>query len=70
MAGVFHGDEAALRALPGLGPYTAAAMAAIAFGRRAVVVDGNVERVIARLFAIEDAAARRQAADPRSGPRR
>jgi A/G-specific adenine glycosylase len=44
--------EAALRALPGLGDYTAAAVAAIAFGRRAVVIDANVERVVARLFAI------------------
>ncbi len=43
--GRFPEEEAALRALPGLGPYTAAAVAAIAFGRRAVVVDGNVERV-------------------------
>jgi A/G-specific adenine glycosylase len=43
----------ALGALPGIGPYTAAAIAAIAFGRRASVVDGNVERVIARLFAVE-----------------
>ena len=51
--GRFPEDEAALRALPGLGPYTAAAVAAIAFGRRAVVVDGNVERVVARLFAVE-----------------
>ncbi|MFO1137349.1 MAG: A/G-specific adenine glycosylase [Rhodoblastus sp.] len=51
--GGFPQDEAALRALPGIGPYTAAAIAAIAFGRRAVVVDGNVERVIARLHAIE-----------------
>ena len=51
--GRFPEEEAALRALPGLGPYTAAAVAAIAFGRRAVVVDGNVERVVARLFAIE-----------------
>ncbi len=42
-----------LRALPGIGPDTAAAIAAIAFGRRASVVDGNVERVIARLFAVE-----------------
>jgi A/G-specific adenine glycosylase len=41
-----------LRRLPGLGAYTAAAVAAIAFGRRAVVVDANVERVVARLFAI------------------
>ncbi|WP_294195812.1 A/G-specific adenine glycosylase [uncultured Sphingomonas sp.] len=45
--------EAALRALPGFGDYTAAAVAAIAFGRRAVVVDANVERVVARLFAID-----------------
>ena len=47
-------SEAALRALPGLGDYTAAAVAAIAFGRHAVVVDANVERVVARLFAIAD----------------
>jgi len=51
--GQFPDSETSLRALPGLGPYTAAAIAAIAFGRRAVVVDGNVERVVARLFAIE-----------------
>ena len=51
--GRFPQTEAALRALPGLGPYTAAAVAAIAFGQRAVVVDGNVERVVARLFRIE-----------------
>jgi A/G-specific adenine glycosylase len=51
--GRFPDTEAALRALPGIGSYTAAAIAAIAFGRRAVVVDGNVERVVARLFAIE-----------------
>lgn len=50
--GRFPDTEAALRKLPGLGPYTAAAIAAIAFGRRAVVIDGNVERVVARLFAI------------------
>ena len=52
--GRFPDTEAALRALPGLGAYTAAAVAAIAFGRRAVVVDANVERVVARLFAIEE----------------
>lgn len=46
--------EAGLRALPGIGAYTAAAIAAIAFGQRAVVVDGNVERVVARLFAVVD----------------
>jgi A/G-specific adenine glycosylase len=50
--GQFPRTEAALRALPGLGAYTAAAVAAIAFGARAVVVDANVERVVARLFAI------------------
>ena len=51
--GSFPDTEAGLRALPGLGAYTAAAVAAIAFGRRAVVVDANVERVVARLFAIQ-----------------
>jgi len=45
-------DEAALRALPGIGAYTAAAIAAIAFGRKAAPVDGNIERVVARLFAV------------------
>ncbi|MCP1470051.1 A/G-specific adenine glycosylase [Sphingobium sp. OAS761] len=50
--GRFPDTEAGLRALPGVGAYTAAAVAAIAFGRRAVVVDANVERVVARLFAI------------------
>lgn len=53
-SGRLPGDEAALRALPGFGAYTAAAVAAIAFGQRAVVVDGNVERVVARLFAVTD----------------
>jgi A/G-specific adenine glycosylase len=51
--GRFPEDEAMLLKLPGIGAYTAAAIAAIAFGRRAVVVDGNVERVIARLHALE-----------------
>ncbi|MGC4251699.1 MAG: A/G-specific adenine glycosylase [Sphingobium sp.] len=50
--GVFPDTEEELRALPGVGAYTAAAVAAIAFRRRAVVVDANVERVVARLFAI------------------
>ena len=50
--GVFPTHEAGLRSLPGIGAYTAAAIAAIAFGERAVVVDGNVERVITRLYAI------------------
>ncbi|MBU3077995.1 A/G-specific adenine glycosylase [Sphingomonas quercus] len=53
--GRFPDSEQGLRALPGIGRYTAAAVAAIAFGRRAVVVDGNVERVVARLFAVEEA---------------
>jgi len=52
--GGFPDSEAGLRALPGVGEYTAAAIAAIAFGRRAVVVDANVERVVARLFTIEE----------------
>ena len=51
--GGFPDTEAELRKLSGIGDYTAAAIAAIAFGRRAVVVDGNVERVIARLHGIE-----------------
>ena len=46
--------EGELRKLPGIGDYTAAAIAAIAFGRRAVVVDANVERVVSRLFAIAE----------------
>lgn len=46
--GRFPDTEAALRALPGVGDYTAAAVAAIAFGRTAVVVDANIERVMAR----------------------
>jgi A/G-specific adenine glycosylase len=52
--GVFPTEESLLRALPGIGRYTAAAIAAIAFGRRAAAVDGNVERVIARLFAVTE----------------
>lgn len=51
--GSFPEDEDGLRALPGIGAYTAAAVAAIAFDRPATVVDGNVERVIARLFGVE-----------------
>lgn len=53
-AGRFPTDEAGLRALPGIGPYTAAAIAAIAFDVPSTVVDGNVERVMSRLFAVED----------------
>ncbi|WEK44937.1 MAG: A/G-specific adenine glycosylase [Candidatus Sphingomonas colombiensis] len=55
--------EAALRTLPGLGDYTAAAIAAIAFGRRAVVVDANVERVVSRLFMATGKSAVRAAAE-------
>jgi A/G-specific adenine glycosylase len=51
--GAFPDTEAALRSLPGIGPYTAAAIAAIAFGREAVAIDGNAERVLARLFSID-----------------
>jgi A/G-specific adenine glycosylase len=50
--GQFPDSEEGLRALPGVGPYTAAAIAAIAFNRPAAVVDGNVERVVTRLFSI------------------
>ncbi len=53
--GEFPGTEQALRTLPGIGAYTAAAIAAIAFDKRASPVDGNIERVIARLFAVEEA---------------
>jgi A/G-specific adenine glycosylase len=52
-AGRFPAAEEQLRALPGIGPYTAAAIAAIAFGAAATPVDGNIERVVARLYAVE-----------------
>jgi A/G-specific adenine glycosylase len=52
--GVFPDTEEGLRALPGIGPYTAAAIAAIAFGRQTMPVDGNIERVVSRLFAVEE----------------
>lgn len=52
--GQFPDDLEGLRKLPGIGEYTAAAIAAIAFGRKATVVDGNVERVMARLFAVTE----------------
>lgn len=51
--GVFPDTEEGLRALPGLGPYTAAAVGAIAFDLPTNVVDGNVERVMSRLFAVQ-----------------
>ena len=52
--GVFPDTEDGLRALPGIGPYTAAAIAAIAFSRQTMPVDGNIERVVSRLFAVEE----------------
>lgn len=60
--GRFPADEAGLRQLPGIGAYTAAAIAAIAFGGRAVAIDANVERILARLHALDlpPAAARRR----------
>jgi A/G-specific adenine glycosylase len=62
--GQFPDTERALRTLPGIGAYTAAAIAAIAFDRQASPVDGNIERVIARLFAVEEEL---PAAKPRIG---
>jgi len=53
LGGRFPDTEAALLTLPGVGPYTAAAVAAIAFQRPSVVLDGNVERVMARLHAVD-----------------
>jgi A/G-specific adenine glycosylase len=53
-AGHFPESTDELEALPGIGSYTAAAIAAIAFDRPATVVDGNVERVIARLFGVTE----------------
>jgi A/G-specific adenine glycosylase len=52
--GAFPDTEEGLRGLPGVGPYTAAAIAAIAFGRRTMPVDGNIERVVSRLFAVQE----------------
>ena len=49
--------------LPGIGPYTAAAIAAIAFDRAATPVDGNIERVMSRLYRISGAVARGQTGD-------
>ncbi|MDE2377089.1 A/G-specific adenine glycosylase [Bradyrhizobium sp.] len=51
--GVFPDSEEGLKALPGIGPYTAAAIAAIAFDISTMPVDGNIERVVSRLFAVE-----------------
>ena len=55
IAAFFPQSVPALRALPGIGDYTASAIAAIAFDAPAVPVDGNVERVVTRLFAVEEA---------------
>ncbi|HZL31976.1 MAG TPA: A/G-specific adenine glycosylase [Pseudolabrys sp.] len=52
--GIFPTDMESLRALPGIGDYTAAAVGSIAFDAPAVPVDGNVERVVSRLFAVEE----------------
>jgi A/G-specific adenine glycosylase len=52
--GVFPETEEGLRKLPGIGPYTAAAIGAIAFDIRTMPVDGNIERVVSRLFAVEE----------------
>ncbi|MGH1398309.1 MAG: A/G-specific adenine glycosylase [Alphaproteobacteria bacterium] len=53
--GAFPRTQAALIKLPGIGDYTSAAIAAICFGEAATVMDGNIERIMARFFAIEDA---------------
>lgn len=52
--GLFPDNEQELRLLPGIGDYTAAAITAIAFDRKAVVMDGNIERVVARLFGVSE----------------
>ena len=52
--GVFPDTEQGLRTLPGIGPYTAAAISAIAFDIRTMPVDGNIERVVSRLYAVEE----------------
>ena len=54
MGGDFPSEAEGLREIAGIGAYTAGAIASIAFGKRAPLVDGNVARVFARLFAIED----------------
>ncbi len=60
--GVFPADPEQIRALPGVGPYTAAAVASIAFGVRVACVDANVERVLSRLFNVETPVRREPAA--------
>ena len=51
--GIFPDTVEGLRKLPGIGPYTASAIAAIAFDRSTMPVDGNIERVVSRLYAVE-----------------
>ncbi len=68
--GAFPADEKLLRALPGIGDYTAAAIAAIAFDLRATPVDGNVERVMARLYAVPHADCPRPSPNCAASPRR
>jgi A/G-specific adenine glycosylase len=71
LSGRFPQTEDGLRALPGIGPYTAAAIAAIAFDVPAAVVDGNIERVFTRLFEIETPlpSAKSEIRDLVAGPR-
>ncbi len=54
LSGVFPRDESALKALPGVGDYTSAAIRTIAFNKPATVMDGNIERIMARYFAVTD----------------
>lgn len=51
--GIFPSDEGLLKTLPGIGDYTAAAIRSIAFNKPSVVIDGNIERIISRLFLIK-----------------
>jgi len=60
--GLFPSEEAELRVLPGVGAYTAAAIAAIAFDRHAAPVDGNIARILSRLLALEEPIARARGA--------
>ena len=67
--GVFPDTEEGLRKLPGIGPYTAAAIGAIAFDIRTMPVDGNIERVVSRLFGSRSRC-RRPSHGSRNSPRR
>ena len=62
--GVFPDTEQGLQALPGIGPYTASAIAAIAFDIRTMPVDGNIERVVSRLYAVEEPLPQAKPLDP------